>query len=73
PAETSPPDPSDPFAIPAAPAGQFVRGGYGIVDDRSLRPAFQVIVGRRPRPDRALEDAWVAFTDSLRDALWGSP
>lgn len=70
PAETTPPDPQDPYAIPALPAAHFARGGHGIVDDRSMRRALQVVVGRIPRPDRPLEDAWISFTDALRDALW---
>ena len=70
PAETSPPDPQDPYAIPALPAAHFVRGGYGIVDDRSIKRSVKVILGRTARPDRPLEDAWIAFTDALRDALW---
>jgi subtilisin family serine protease len=70
PAETSLPDPQDPYAIPALPAAHFVRGGYGIVDNRSMRQAVRVILGDTPRPERTAEDAWIAFTDALRDALW---
>ena len=70
PAETSPPDPQDPYAIPALSKAHFLRGGYGIVDDRSLKRSVKVILGRIARPDRPLEDAWIRFTDALRDALW---
>jgi hypothetical protein len=70
PAETSLPDLQDPYSFPALPAAHFVRGGYGIVDDRSMRRALAVALGREPRPDRTAEDAWIGFTDAVRDALW---
>ena len=74
PAETSAPNPlGDPLAVPAAPMVGFVRGGYGIVDRDSANAAFDVLLGRAPRPERPLEDAWVAHTDSLRDAIYGPP
>ncbi|HWL66550.1 MAG TPA: S8 family serine peptidase [Actinomycetota bacterium] len=73
PAETSAPDPDDPLANPAPPVGGFVRGGYGIVDHDSANTAIGVLLGRAPRPERALEDAWIMHTDSIRDALYGPP
>jgi hypothetical protein len=73
PAQPSPPDPNDPVAIPAAPIVGFVRGGYGIVDHDSADAAIDVLLGRTPRPERSLEDAWITQTDSVRDALYGSP
>lgn len=73
PAETSPPSTQDPFAIPAPPAGGFVRGGYGIVDDGSAADAYDLILGRIDRPDRTLEDAWFAALEEVRNAIWGDP
>ncbi len=73
PAETSPPSPQDPFAIPGPPAGGFVRGGYGIVDGDSARDAYELVLGRVERPDRTVEDAWFAALEEIRNALWGDP
>ena len=71
PAETSPPDPDDPYGIPAVPVAGFVRGGYGIVDHDSASAAIDVLLGRAPRPDRTLEDEWITRTDAIRDMRWG--
>jgi hypothetical protein len=73
PAVSAPPDPDDPNSIPAAPVVGFVRGGYGIVDDKTISDAFKVIFGLMPRPERAAEDMWIAITDALRNAVWGNP
>lgn len=73
PAETSAPSTQDPFAIPGPPAGGFVRGGYGIVDDLSAKDAYELILGKIERPDRTLEDAWFQALESIRDAIWGEP
>lgn len=71
PAQTAPPDPADPFGIPAAPVAGFVRGGYGIVDGETASVAIDVLLGRAPRPERMIEDEWIARTDSIRDEKWG--
>lgn len=71
PAEPSPPDPEDTYAIPAAPAVGFLRGGYGIVDHDSGKQALRVLLGREPKPERELEDTWIATTDRMRDAVYG--
>lgn len=73
PAETSPPDPNDPVAVPALPVAGFVRGGYGIVDHDSADAAIEVLLGRAKRPERSLEDDWIARTDSMRNEMWGPP
>ena len=73
PAEPNPPDSGDPDSIPALPGVPWVRGGYGIVDDDSAAAALDVLLGKKPRPDRSVEDAWIAALDGLRDALWGDP
>ena len=73
PAETSAPDPNDVKAIPAAPVAGFLRGGYGIVDHDSADAAIDVLFGRSPRPERALEEAWLTQTDSMRNMIWGAP
>ncbi|MDQ4125309.1 MAG: S8/S53 family peptidase [Actinomycetota bacterium] len=64
---------ADDRSIPAAPVVPWIRGGYGIVDEDSARTAVRVITGRIPRPDRLLEDSWLAAVDAIRDALWGPP
>ena len=69
---SSSPDTSD-QSVPALPVAGFIRGGYGIVDRDSQRDALGVILGTTPRPDRTLEDAWIAAVDAIRDAIWGSP
>lgn len=63
----------DESSIPAAPVAPWIRGGYGIVDAESAREAVRVILGREPRPERLLEDAWFAAVNAIRDALWDSP
>lgn len=72
PAEASGMDPDDPYALPASPVAPFARGGYGIVDSKSTADALEVIFGTKPRPDRTLEDQWIALTDAARDAIWGN-
>ena len=67
---SSDPDPSD-GSVPAVPGAEFMRGGYGIVDVKSQKQALAVILGLKDRPARAQEDAWLAATDALRDAVWG--
>jgi subtilisin family serine protease len=73
PAEPNPPDPDDAESIPALPGAPWVRGGYGIVDEDSAASALRLLLGDEERPDRALEDAWVAALDRIRNALWGEP
>lgn len=73
PAQANPPHPNDPSSIPALPGAPWVRGGYGIVDDRSVSAALRVLLGRETRPDRAAEDSWIAALDRLRNAIWGDP
>ncbi|MDQ3983302.1 MAG: S8/S53 family peptidase [Actinomycetota bacterium] len=73
PAEANPPDPDDPASIPALPLAPWIRGGYGIVDRDSATAALRVVLGLVERPDRNLEDTWVAAVDRIRDALWGAP
>lgn len=63
-------DLSDPNSIPALPEAAFVRGGYGIVDRKSVAAALDVILGRKPRPDRSIEDAWIEAVDAIRDVIW---
>ncbi|HJR45668.1 MAG TPA: S8 family serine peptidase [Actinomycetota bacterium] len=72
PAESSPPDPADPYAIPAPPAAGFLRGGYGIVDEASAKDAMDVLFGRAPKPERELEDQWTDQMDGLREAVYGA-
>lgn len=67
---SSTPDP-EVGTLPALPVAHFIRGGYGIVDEDSQRDALAVVLGKKNRPERALEDAWQAATDAIRDAIWG--
>ncbi|MDQ3991683.1 MAG: S8/S53 family peptidase [Actinomycetota bacterium] len=55
------------------PAGHYVRGGYGIVDQETAPKAYRVIVGEAPRPDRFQEDTWHAAVDAARNALYPPP
>ena len=73
PAEANPPDPDDPDSFPALPGAPWVRGGYGIVDEDSAAAALRVLLGEKERPDRAMEDAWIAALDRIRNTLWGDP
>ena len=73
PAESSFEPDKDPSAIPAVPNAEFLRGGYGIVDEKTSGNALAVLLGARVRPDRELEDRWIEVTDAARDAVWGPP
>jgi hypothetical protein len=70
---SSEPDPDDPNTVPALPVAPYLRGGYGIVDGDTIRDGLKVIFGKMPRPEREMEDAWIAATDALRDRIWGDP
>jgi hypothetical protein len=47
--------------------------GYGVVDRNSKNLAMDVLVGKKPMPDRAEVDRWIAATDEVRNAVWGTP
>lgn len=64
---------SDPLVLPPAPGAPWIRGGYGIVDTKTIRHAVAVTLGDKKRPDRAMEDAWIALLDTIRNAAWGDP
>jgi hypothetical protein len=61
------------YAVRPTGPNYFMYQGYGVVDRNSKNLAMDVLVGKKPMPDRAEVDRWIAATDEVRNAVWGTP
>lgn len=61
------------YAVRPTGPTYYMYQGYGVVDRSSRALAMKVLVGKKPMPDRAEVDQWIAQTDQVRDAVWGAP
>ncbi len=48
----------------------YPKMGYGEVSEHTFGAALAVLLGEAPMPDRAVEDAFYGFSETLRDTIW---
>ncbi|MDQ3956254.1 MAG: S8 family serine peptidase [Actinomycetota bacterium] len=61
------------YAVRPTGPNYFMYQGYGVIDRKAKKLALDVLIGKKPLPDRAEVDQWIATTDQARDAIWGAP
>ena len=61
------------YAVRPTGPNYFMYQGYGVIDRKAKELALDVLMGKKPLPDRAEVDQWIATTDEARDAIWGPP
>ena len=61
------------YAVRPTGPTYYMYQGYGVVDRSSKKLALQVLFGKKPMPERAEVDEWIAQTDQVRNAVWGAP
>ena len=74
--KTAFPTPADPekmswdYAVRPTTPFYYVYQGYGVVTKTSKQLALDVLLGKKPMPDRAEVDQWLTGVDAMRDLLW---
>ena len=61
------------YAVRPTTPNYYMIQGYGVVDKKARDLAMDVLLGKKPLPDRAEVDAWMEQSDQARDAIWGAP
>lgn len=60
----------DPFLTPTTPVA-YAYEGYGVLDQSSIAPLTQVLLGLMPAPKRPEMAQWSSIAGQARTALWG--
>jgi hypothetical protein len=61
------------YAVEPTTPAYYVNQGYGVIDRVSKAAALEVLLGEAPMPTRTEVDTWIAQTDAVRNAIYGSP
>lgn len=61
------------YAVRPTGPNYYMYQGYGVVDRKAKALAMDVLLGKKPMPQRDEVDEWIARTDAARDAFWGAP
>ncbi|MDQ3985055.1 MAG: hypothetical protein M3280_00945, partial [Actinomycetota bacterium] len=61
------------YAVRPTGPNYYMYQGYGVVTRQSKALALDVLLGKKPLPNRAEVDRWIEATDAARDAVWGEP
>jgi hypothetical protein len=77
--KTAAPVPADPqkiawdYAVRPTTPIYYLHQGYGLVTAESKALAFDVLLGKKPLPERTEVDTFISGVDAIRNAIWGEP
>ena len=77
--KTAAPVPADPekitwdYAVRPTTPIYYLHQGYGVVTAESKALAFDVLLGKKPLPERTEVDTFISGVDAIRNAIWGEP
>lgn len=56
--------------VPQVTAGPYAKMGYGEVSEHTIGTAVDVVLGRKPLPERADADPFYTASEALREQFW---